>query len=137
MALTILPGSRANDERKWAYGHYLSTSNGTMYAKFKRTNDSECFMASGNGIQLNEDGEYLVIFTATTAYSGGTRNLTLTITQPGESTITQTHSNASYTDGHVTWFGKLKAGSVVTGTFVTTTSGSVHTIPSCFLSVVK
>lgn len=123
--------------QKWAYGHDLSTSNGTMYAKFKGTSNGGAFAASGNGIKLNEDGNYAVVFTAETEYSGGTRNLTLTITRPGESTITQKHSNAPYTDGHVTWYGPLKAGSVVTGTFVTTKSGSVNTIPACSLVVVK
>lgn len=136
MAFSVFPAG-GGAKSKWAYGHDLSTRNGTMYAKFKGTNDPNAFTGAGNGIVLNESGNYVVIFTAETEYSGGTRNLTLTITRPGESTITQTHPSAPYTDGHVTWSGKLKAGSVVTGTFVTTTSGSTHTIPACSLAVVK
>lgn len=138
MAISVFPaGGGLTGDKKWAYGHDLSNRNGTMYAKFKGTNDPNAFTGSGNGIVLNESGNYVVIFTAETEYSGGTRNLTLTITQPGEETITETHPSAPYTDGRVTWSGKLKAGSVVTGTFVTTKSGSVDTIPACFLSVVK
>lgn len=138
MAFSVFPsGGGLTGDKKWAYGHDLSNRNGTMYPKFKGTSDNEAFTAYGNGIQLNEDGEYVVIFTGETEYSGGTRNLTLTITRPGEETITKTHPNAPQTTGNVTWSGKLKAGSVVTGKFVTTKSGSIDTIPACFLSVVK
>lgn len=114
MALSVFPMGGSGKKKSAMGGRFTDTVQ-TIYATFLKSSEAGFAQASGNGIQLNEAGYYVINIIAGATPSGAYDSVTYSITRPGLSTIT---GSASERVVSIKWEGKLPAGSVVTATAV-------------------